>query len=134
MRARGKEISEGEAYRYLAELPWVPHAILANRRLEWRELDAHAVEVATRVGSARPAVKVEFDAAGDIVGTRCDARPYREGRTSASRPWAGTFGDYAVIGGVRIPTRAEVRWELPDGAFTYWRGTVTSLEIDPVLQ
>jgi hypothetical protein len=39
-----------------------------------------------------------------------------------------------VIGGVRIPTRAEVRWELPDGAFTYWRGTVTSLEIDPVLQ
>jgi hypothetical protein len=134
MRARGKEISEGEAYRYLAELPWVPHAILANRRLEWRELDAHAVEVATRVGAARPAVKVEFDAAGDIVGTRCDARPYREGRTSASRPWAGTFGDYAVIGGVRIPTRAEVRWELPDGAFTYWRGTVTSLEIEPVLQ
>jgi hypothetical protein len=129
MRARGKEISEGEVYRYLAELPWVPQAMLANPRLEWRDLDAQAVEVATRVGSARPAVRLEFDEAGDIVRTRCDARPYREdGRRS--RPWAGTFSDHAVACGVRIPTRAEVRWELPDGPFTHWRGTVTSLETD----
>jgi hypothetical protein len=88
--------------------------------------------VATRVGSAQPAVRLELDAAGDIVGTWCDARPYREGGTSAPRPWAGTFGDYAVVGGVRIPTSAEVRWELADGPFTYWRGTVTALEVDPV--
>jgi hypothetical protein len=132
MRARGQEISEGEAHRYLAELPWVPHAMLANRRLEWRDLDAHAVEVATQVGSARPAVRLELDAAGDIVTTSCDARPYREGRTSTPRPWAGTFSDHAVVGGVRIPTRAEVRWELADGPFTYWRGAVTALDIDPV--
>jgi hypothetical protein len=132
MRARGREISEGEAYRYLAELPWVPHAMLANRRLEWRDVDAHAVEVATRVGSARPAVRLELDTAGDVVGAWCDARPYRVGRTSTPRPWAGTFGDHAVVGGVRIPRRAEVRWELADGPFTYWRGAVTALEIDPV--
>jgi hypothetical protein len=24
-----------------------------------------------------------------------------------------------------------VRWELPDGPFTYWRGTLTSLELVP---
>jgi hypothetical protein len=132
MRARGREVSEGEAYRYLAELPWAPHAMLANRQLEWRDLDAHAVEVATRVGPARPAVRLELDAAGDMVGTWCDARPYRGGRTSARRPWAGTFGEYAVVGGVRIPTRAEARWELAGAPFTYWRGTVTALEIDPV--
>jgi hypothetical protein len=131
MRARGQEASEGEVLRYLAELPWVPQAMLANRQLEWHELDAQAVEVTTRVGSARVTVRLEFDAAGDIVGTWCDERPYLEGKASVPRPWAGRFSDHAVVGGIRIPTRGEVRWELPDGPFTYWRGTITSIELGP---
>jgi len=118
MRACGQEASEGEVLRYLAELAWVPQAMLDNRRLAWRELDARAVEVATRVGSAKVTVRLEFDAAGDIVGTWCDARPYLEGKTSVTRPWAGRFTDYAVVGGIRMPTLGEVRWELPDGPFT----------------
>jgi hypothetical protein len=28
-----------------------------------------------------------------------------------------------------VPTRGEVRWDLADGPFTYWRGTITSLEL-----
>jgi hypothetical protein len=45
----------------------------------------------------------------------------------------GGYGDYGIVGGVRIPTRAEVRWELADGPFTYWRGRITSLELDPAV-
>src|SRR6266545_446140 len=60
IRVGGPETAEGEAIRYLSELPWVPHA---------------------------------------------------------------------VVGGVRIPALGEGRWELPDGPFTYWRGTITSLEL-----
>ena len=33
------------------------------------------------------------------------------------------------LGGVRIPTTAEVRWELEDGPFTYFRGRITSFAI-----
>ena len=131
VRARGPDVSEGEAVRYLAELPWVPHAILANRELQWRELDEQTVEVGTVVGSTRVTVQLEFDADGDIVGTWCEARPRTEAKQAVPRPWAGSFGDYAVVGGIRVPTRGEVRWELPDGPFVYWRGTITSLELDP---
>jgi hypothetical protein len=131
IRARGQDVSEGEALRYLFELPWAPHAILANSELEWRELDRRTVEVATQVGPARLAARLEFDATGDIIGASCDARPYLEGKTSVPRPWVGSFCDYAIVGGIRLPTRAEVRWELPDGPFPYWRGTIASLELDP---
>jgi hypothetical protein len=41
----------------------------------------------------------------------------------------GAFSDYEVVGGVRVPTQAEVRWQLPEGPFTYWRATITSLEL-----
>jgi len=43
-------------------------------------------------------------------------------------PCGGVYGDYAAVAGIRIPTRAEVSWELADGPFIYWRGRITSLE------
>ncbi len=44
-------------------------------------------------------------------------------------PFAGEFSDYEVLDGVGIPTKAEVRWELEDGPFTYFRGRITSFAI-----
>jgi hypothetical protein len=43
-----ENISKGEAMRYLAELPWLPQAMVANQELEWRQIDDRTVEVATR--------------------------------------------------------------------------------------
>ena len=128
MSGRGQHTNEGEAIRYLSELAWVPHAMLANRGLEWRELDERTVEVATRVGPARVAVRLEFDAAGDIVSASTGERPRLAGKKIVPTPWGGVFSEYAVLGGIRVPTRAEVSWELADGPFTYWHGRVTSLE------
>lgn len=39
------------------------------------------------------------------------------------------MGDLATTGGICVPTRAEVGWELPDGPFVYWRGTVTDVAL-----
>ena len=131
MRSSDRAAAEGEAMRYLAELPWVPHAMQANTELEWRDLGGRSVEVATSVGTSRVAVGLDFDAAGDIVRASAAGRPHPEGKLVVPRPWAGEFGSYEVVAGVHVPTRAEVRWELPDGPFTYWRGRVTSLELSP---
>jgi hypothetical protein len=129
-RGRGPEIALGQALRYLAELPWVPHAIGANPALEWREPGPGSVEVATVVGGARAALTMEIDRHGDVLAVGCDARPRKEGRRFVARPWSGTYSGHADLGGVRIPTRAEVRWELPEGPFVYWRGTVTALALE----
>jgi uncharacterized protein DUF6544 len=129
-RDRGPEIALGQALRYLAELPWVPHAIGANPALQWRETGPGAVEVATAVGAERAALAMEIDADGDVLAVRCDARPRKEGKRFVPRPWSGTYSDHADLGGVGIPTRAEVRWELPEGPFVYWRGTVTALALE----
>ena len=120
------EVAVGHVLRYLAELPLVPWAMEHNAELEWRELDDRSVEVAGRGGGRRLAVTVEFDAAGDIVRAGCDARPRQVGRTSVLTPWGGEFGEYQALGGMRIPTRAKVYWELDEGRFVYWRGTVPS--------
>jgi hypothetical protein len=106
----------------------VPHAMNANRELEWREVDSDAVEVSAPVGPSRASVRLRFDDAGDIVAAFAD-RPRLEGKQFVERPWLGLFSDYVELGGVRVPTRAEVRWELPDRHFTYWRGRIEGLEV-----
>jgi hypothetical protein len=128
-RQRGPETSVGEAMRYLAELPWVAHAMADNPELEWRELDDRSVEVATQVGAERTCVTLLFDRAGDVVRASAARRPRKVGKTWVPTGWGGDFGSYAVLGGVRIPTTAEAYWELPEGRYVYWLASVSSLEL-----
>ena len=128
MRARGPEVDVAEAMRYLAELAWVPHAALLNPRLKWRELEDDVVEVSTQVGERPVAVSLRFAANGDILAAFA-TRPRLAGRRIVETRWLALFGEYGELGGIRIPTRAEARWELADGPFTYWIGRVTALDL-----
>jgi hypothetical protein len=117
-RESGPELSEGEALRYLAELPWVPYAMVHNSQLVWHEVDERTVEVTAR----RLTVRFELNEAGDPVRAWSGMRRF-EGKPT---PWAGEYRTYEVVGGIRLPTKAEVYWELESGRFTYWRGRVLS--------
>lgn len=126
-RQRGPQLAQGEAYRYLAEIAWVPQAILANPQLRWQEIDERTVDLSTSVQSAEITVRLTFNEAGEITHTVAE-RPRLEAGNAITR-WIGGFTDYERLAGVLVPTRGEVSWELADGPFTYWRGTITSLEL-----
>ena len=131
----GAAANQGEALRYLAELPWSPDAILLNRALDWTVVDAKTIKVATGVGAERGEVTFELDNDGLIVRGGAPSRVYVEkGRTTA-RPWHGRFWDYERIGDRLIPIQGEVAWTLDAGDFVYWRGRVlgwngSSVDVD----
>ena len=125
-RQRGPEVSTGEALRYLAELPLLPSAMVHNAELEWRALDDRAAEVAATVRGERLAVRFDFDAAGDIRRASTPGRAMRRDDSWVRTPWAGEFRDYETLGGLRVPTRAEASWDLPEGRFVYWTGMMLS--------
>lgn len=126
-RSSGPDLAEAEAIRYLAELPWVPHAMLTNNQLSWCQLDRRTLEVSAPVNAQTISVRLSFDDQGQIEQVRGERRRSEAGNRLT--PWVGTYSDYQSLGGVLIPTRAEVAWGLPEGPFTYWRGEVTSLEV-----
>jgi Family of unknown function (DUF6544) len=121
----GPDIDLAEAYRYVAELPWVPYAMRHNPDLEWRTLDQRRVEVATLVGQSRVNLIMSFNPAGDVEGCLAHARPRDVGGRSVPTGWGGLFSNYASFDGLRMPTRGEVYWDLPGGRFVYWRGEIT---------
>lgn len=126
-RQHGPQLAQGEAYRYLAEIAWVPQAILANGQLTWRDVDERTVELLTSVRGEQIGVRLIFNEAGEIAQTVAE-RPRLEAGNAVTR-WIGEYADYERLGGVLVPKRGEVRWELAEGPFTYWRGTITSLEV-----
>jgi hypothetical protein len=67
-----------------------------------------------------------FNEAGEITQTVA-ARPWLEAGGEVTR-WIGEYRHHTSFGGIRMPSRGEVRWELPEGPFTYWRGTITAAD------
>jgi hypothetical protein len=124
----GFETSIGQAMRYLAELPWAPYAIAANRELSWRELDDSRVEVSCRAAQRTARVAWEFDSEGDLVRAT-GLRPFPQRKSYVPTSWGGEFQDYRTFGDVRIPAAAEAWWELREGRFVYWRGRVDAAEL-----
>lgn len=125
-QARGVETTLAEAFRYLAELPWAPDAILGNPDLDWRMTapDRTEVKLNTRVGTAR--VTFQFDATGDIIGMEARDRPATDAEGRPTRyHWRGTFGDYRQVGDRRLPAYGEVGYAYPEGFEVYFRARLT---------
>ncbi|MCV2882232.1 DUF6544 family protein [Actibacterium sp. XHP0104] len=128
--AHGDQTNLSEAMRYLAELPWMPDAIMLNADIAWEQVDdSHvAASLATSGGVAR--VVLGFDAAGDITEISAQDRPAVEGDKMVLRDWRGLFSDYRKIGPRRIPTRGQVGYVYDDGFEVYFDGTILDLRLE----
>ncbi len=114
---------KGETMRYLAELPLAPDAILSNTRLVWRVINAHSFAVSSRDGAGEVILRLSPD--GLVAEIEASDRPRIEGDVTVERPWQGVFSDYRCFEGRTVPTRGELSWILPTGAFKTWEGEVT---------
>lgn len=120
-------MAAGALHRYLAEAAWFPTALLPSRGVAWTPIDGSSARATLTAGSTTVSLDVHFgpdhlirrvyapDRARDV-----DGRP-------VPTPWEGRFSDYEERGGMRIPTRGEVAWILPEGTRAYWRGRVTDV-------
>ena len=121
----GAVANQGEALRYLAELPWNPDAILANSALDWTVVDSKMIKVATGAGAERGEVTFTLDDSGLVATASAAARGYAEkGGRITMHPWRGRFWNYQEIGGRFIPLQGEIAWGLEAGEFVYWRAGI----------
>jgi uncharacterized protein DUF6544 len=116
----------GEAMRYLAEIMWNPEALLFNRQIDWRVVDARTLAAATGSGARRSEVRLILNESGDPVRAEADARPRADGGVLTLCPWFARCRDYQVIGGRRVPMEGEAGWVLAGAEFVYFRARILS--------
>jgi hypothetical protein len=128
--SRGPATDKGEAMRALAELPWRPFVFhQAPQSLKWEAAGADKLRAVFDDGRTQAAVEFNVDSQGHVLGAAARSRPRMVGKSLVETPWSGSFTEYRMFDGIRVPTMADVTWHLPEGPFTYWRGRVTEFRV-----
>lgn len=122
-------LMRGELMRYLAELPWVPDAILHNAALRWREETPDTLHVSAGINDTVSDVVLTLDSEGRIAGTYAPDRPRSVTAPFLPTPWRGRFSDYRRCHDRWIPFQGEVAWEIDGKEIVYWQGSLTSWEL-----
>jgi hypothetical protein len=118
------DLNQGEALRYLAELPLNPDAILFDHALAWSVVGPRTISVSMGHGESLAAIVFELNDAGQILTANAASRAFDS--TGKRYPWHGRFWDYQGVSGRCIPMQAEVAWIIDGKEFVYWRGKIES--------
>jgi hypothetical protein len=130
VNAHGPEADKGEIQRYLGSIIQCPSALLHHPSLEWSSVGPRTLRVRDLRDDTGATVDLEFADDGRPLGCHAD-RPRMVGKRTIVTPWSAISAEPRDWCGLRIPSRLEVVWHLPEGDFTYFRNELTSFEILP---
>ena len=117
------ELTAAALQRYLAELAWLPTALLPGQGVVWTPIDDTRALAPLRAGAITASVEFRFGANGLIESMYVPARLFDDGRhPPAMQPWQGRCLAFASRDGMLVPIDAVVEWLLPQGTYAYWRG------------
>jgi hypothetical protein len=113
----------------LAELPWVPDAILQNTELRWRKDGPDTLAVSAGSGETTSEVVLSLDSEGRIAGGFAPDRPRAAEPPILPTPWRGRFSDYRRHNERWLPFAAEVAWEIDGKAIVYFQARIERWEM-----
>lgn len=127
--SKGPQMDQGTLLRNLAEICWMPSAALGDY-IHWEELDSLSARATMTCGGISASGVFYFNTNGDIL--RFEARRYYDRKEGATlENWVVENTAFADFGGVRIPCKSEISWDLADGRFTWLQLEVVELEYNP---
>lgn len=131
MEMRGTpEAAEGELYRYLAEAPCYPTALLPSQGVRWEAVDNSSARVTLEDGGTRVTMLFTFGEDDLIESVYAEARGREVSGKIVPTPWKGTWSQYESHGGMLVPTSGEIAWILQEGLSPYWRGRIVEYNFE----
>ncbi|MGE5380370.1 MAG: DUF6544 family protein [Methylocystaceae bacterium] len=124
----GFEMKQSTMLRFLAEMIWYPSAAL-NDYIKWEEIDTRSARATMTWQGVSASMVFYFNDEGDLVkniGPR-----YREVNGKfVLTDWGGEAQEYREFHGIRMLSKSDVIWKLPDGEFNWLQLEVTDLDFN----
>ena len=124
------ELNSGALYRYLAEAVWHPTALLPQSGVIWEPVDDKKAIANFKKFNISISLEFTFNNHGEIIGIYTKDRYGKFGDKYIKYPWEGRFSDYKEFDGMKIPTKGEVGWHLPDGWWLFWKGHIIEAKFE----
>ncbi len=125
-----EQINTGSMLRFLGEICWFPSAA-KNDYLQWKSTGENSARANFIWKGKKVSGEFHFNDSGELVFF--EAMRYRSSKNLKKDLWRIDVLENAEVNGVKIPTRCEVTWKLPEGDFSWLRLEITALVYNPPL-
>lgn len=124
------ELNSAALYRYLAEAPFYPTALLPSSGVTWKPVDNNKALATLTKNGITISLEFRFSSKGEIIGVYTKERFGKFGEDYIQYPWEGKYSDYKTFNGVKIPTKCEVGWHLPSGWWLFLKAKIVDTEFE----
>jgi len=126
--ATGSEMDISSLIRFLSETPWFPTALLPSDYIEWKEIDSNSAQAVIKDNGCTASGIFSFNEKGEIIKFVTNDRYMEVDGKYFKEQWGGYYGNYQEIEGMKIPTEAEVEWNLSDKDLQYAKLKITDIQ------
>jgi hypothetical protein len=114
---RSEKLTLGTLTRYLSEMIWFPIAYLGDK-VTWTAVNNNSADVTLSDHGRTASGRMVFDELGRPV--TFETMRYREMNSEyVLAPWHTPNLEYGERGGLNIPVRGQVYWDMPEGKLVY---------------
>jgi hypothetical protein len=123
-RMSGPELDQTELQSYLASVSLCPAMLLNHSSLECIANDDRSFSLRDRNDASGAIIQIAVNYADEMTEFRAE-RLRLTGKKFHLTAWSAACSDFCDWEGMRVPSRMQVTWHLPEGPFTYFRSEIT---------
>ena len=123
---KGKVLDTTETVTMFNDMCIMAPASLIDKRIEWQEVDSNCVRAIFTNRGIRVSALLYFNRLGELVNFVSDDR-YAIADMKKYR-FSTPLSEYRDMNGMILATHGEAVWNYPDGAFTYGKFDLQSIE------
>lgn len=123
----GAEINVSAAVTYLSETLIVPNCAL-QQYVRWEAIDKNHAKASIEYKGVKAEGIFTFNEQGEFMKFETDERYMDSGKgKSEKQKWTVEVSNYIDKNGIKIPSKAKAIWNLPNGDYEYFKGTLMDI-------
>jgi hypothetical protein len=129
----GREFDLGELVTYLNDAAMLAPSMLLTPNVQWMPHDQRSFDVTITDRGNTVSARFFVDPTGRLIDFRTDDRWYAGSTPPRRTTWSTPIDGWTTLAGGRpVPTDGSATWHLPEGEFSYVRGSFdpSSIEFD----
>jgi len=103
---------------------------LPGSKLRWEAVDSVSAKAYFTDNDLTVSCLFFFNDSGEIVRLTTNERYMFKDGANVREKWTVHCGNYKEFSGIKIPTYAEVEWNLAEGDYKYFKADITEVQYD----
>lgn len=126
--ASGAKLNQAETVTVLNDMCFISPATLIDPRISWETVNDTTVKAIFKNEGQQVSALLYFNQEGQLVNFISHDRYHTDGKEYISYPWETPVSEYREINGYRLPSKAKLIYQTPEGKFTYGEMKYESVE------